>query len=109
MATKTLATKTLTSAKDRKGVSTDETCMVPGCQRKAGSRGACNSCYCYARKLVVSRLTTWDELEQLKLVRPAHKHKSKNPLQSAFEDAMRNRMHGKDIAPKRTPAKPRRR
>jgi hypothetical protein len=68
-----------------------KTCMVEQCNRPAETRGVCKSCYAHARILVLGGDSTWQELESLGLVMPAHKHPTKNPLKAAFLAAIEKR------------------
>lgn len=62
-------------------------CIVPDCTRQAlGPRGLCNSCYGYARKTVLAKETTWEQLEKLKLARPPHAS-PRSPFVIAFTAA----------------------
>lgn len=70
-------------------------CLIKDCGRPAETRGVCKSCYVHARVLVISGDSTWEELEQLGLVRPAHRHAPKNPLKVAFLAAIENRTSAK--------------
>ena len=40
-------------------------CLRPDCTREAQARGLCKVCYTVARRLVIDKQTTWNELEQV--------------------------------------------
>lgn len=42
----------------------NQKCLVPECKNIAVTRGLCNSCYSYARKLVSRKQATWEQLEK---------------------------------------------
>ena len=45
-------------------------CISPGCEKKALHRGLCAGCYQSASRKVRAKLTTWAELEKMKLALP---------------------------------------
>ena len=62
-----------------------EKCFVKQCTRPAGqTRGVCSTCYATAAKIVNRGLATWEELEEMKLVKRA-KSAGHNPLRAAFD------------------------
>jgi len=74
-------------------------CIVADCKRPAQTRGVCGSCYVHARVMVLNNETSWQELEDMGLVKPAH-HVAKNPLKVAFLSALekRNQQNGRKKA-----------
>jgi hypothetical protein len=66
-----------------------ELCLTPKCDHIAAAdcRGLCLKCYSAAKKLVESNRTTWEDLENMNLVRP----KSSGSL---FIDAFEKRLGG---------------
>lgn len=48
-------------------------CVTEGCGKERKWKGLCSSCYGQARHLIDSNRTTWDELEELKLIIPDDK------------------------------------
>jgi hypothetical protein len=49
---------------------TQKTCLIDGCDREAKQRGLCVPCYHAAQRLVRLGMTTWEELESLRLAAP---------------------------------------
>lgn len=48
-----------------------DTCLRPGCGKKALIRGLCTSCYQFARRLVESRKVTMERLEETGKILPS--------------------------------------
>jgi Zn finger protein HypA/HybF involved in hydrogenase expression len=46
-------------------------CMVPNCGREAKIRGLCGRCCTSARMQIKKGKTTWQQLEELRLAKPA--------------------------------------
>lgn len=61
----------------RKAKATAPNCMTSKCTRKQITRGLCGNCYHTALNLVTRGETTWDELQELKMIR---EKKVKNPF-----------------------------
>lgn len=52
-------------------LTTETRCLVPGCTRRRQSpRGCCQPCYAAAKRMVDRKETTWEELEQRKILLP---------------------------------------
>lgn len=58
------------------------TCLVPGCNQPAKTRGLCPTHYMYAHRLVSRGKTTWAVLEQEGKCLPSHS--SPNPTKDWF-------------------------
>lgn len=66
---------------------TDVKCLIDGCDSyNIEARGLCHGCYQKAMAMVQRRETTWEQLEQLGLVKPVRHNKS--PFREAFTKAV---------------------
>ena len=55
-----------------KVISSNNLCLVPGCNEPAKTRGLCATHYMYAHRLVTRGKTTWAELEKEGKCLPPH-------------------------------------
>lgn len=61
-----------------------ETCLIPGCDLPAATRGMCGKCYQAAKRNISQDNTTWEELIEAGLALPAPSTHS-GMLMSAIE------------------------
>lgn len=64
--------------------------------KRAETRGVCQSCYTSARKLVNAGEASWHKLEQLGLIKPAHSQ-PRNPLVVAYQMAVAQEQAAKAV------------
>jgi len=70
-----------------------DSCIIPGCGRKANSRGLCHQCYAAARRAVSLGATCWRELESAGLALPWH-GKTRTPFGEALADMKKEQTDG---------------
>lgn len=68
-----------------------ETCRIGGCSNKPHARGLCHRCYRNAAAQVSRGQTSWHELEELGLIRPAYKREASAAFSVALAQARAQR------------------